>query len=116
MKKLLVVGADWKFRALLRAELRERGYDARGYESLAEAEAELASGELPAALLLALPAGENDLERERIGRWAPHIPVIVVVSGYEEKLPATPKVHVLRHPVRVEDVVAAVVERAGPAS
>jgi len=115
MKKLLVVGADWKFRALLRAELRERGYDARGYESLAEAEAELASGEPPAALLLALPAGESNQQQEQIARWALYLPVILVVAGSEKKLPEAANIRVLRHPVRVEDVVATVVEQAGPA-
>jgi hypothetical protein len=65
--------------------------------------------------LLALPAGGGDQEREQIARWALQIPVILVVAGSEEELPEGANIHVLRHPVRVEEVVAAVVQQAGTA-
>ncbi len=44
---VFVIGRDWKFRALLRAELVEKGFEAMGLESLDEAGRLLASGALP---------------------------------------------------------------------
>ncbi len=44
---VFIVGRDWKFRALLRAELVEKGFEAMGLESLDEAGRLLASGTLP---------------------------------------------------------------------
>ncbi len=44
---VFIIGRDWKFRALLRAELMEKGFEAMGFESLDEAGQLLASGTLP---------------------------------------------------------------------
>ncbi len=44
---VFIIGRDWKFRALLRAELLEKGLEAMGLESLDEAGQLVASGTLP---------------------------------------------------------------------
>lgn len=46
-KIVFIIGRDWKFRALLRAELLEKGLEAMGFESLDEAGQLVGSGTLP---------------------------------------------------------------------
>lgn len=46
-RMIFIIGRDWKFRALLRAELLEKGLDAMGLESLEEAGRLVAAGTLP---------------------------------------------------------------------
>lgn len=114
MKQIWVVSADWKFRALVRAELRERGYEARGYENLTSAAGEVSPGaRLPAALVLDASDADAAIVSEEIGTWARRLPTLVVVSGAQASFRPPAGVHVLRRPVQIDEVVAQVVECAG---
>lgn len=103
MKTILVVGRDWKLRALLRAQLREEGYDALGFETLKDAEGETAGA---AALLF-------DTTEAHPGNWQPvlqslaaQLPVVIVASSDEEVNVAG--AHLLRRPVRIGDIITVV--------
>lgn len=110
MKTILVVGRDWKFRALLRAQLREESYEALGFETLEEAAAELGRGSLlPAALVF-------DTTDSSVAELQPQLAAlaesrragpVLVVAAPQEHIEA-PGLRVLRRPLRLEEVVAAV--------
>lgn len=115
MKEVFVVSADWKFRALVRAELRERGYEARGYESLATAAGDLShEGGFPALLVLDVAEVDPAGACEQVAAWAKDFPVVVVVGAGEATFQPPPGVSVLHRPMRIEEIVARVVESAGP--
>lgn len=115
MKEVFVVSGDWKFRALVRAELRERGYEARGYEGLATAAGDLSpEGGFPALLVLDAADAEAASACEQVASWAKRFPVVVVVGAGEATFQPPPGVSVLHRPMRIEEIVARVVERAGP--
>lgn len=107
MKTVLVAGRDWKFRALLRAQLLEEGFDALGFETLDAAADEIAPAvaaaivfdttDAPAAELAQLPA-----LREKL-------PFLVVASA-GESLPVSEDC-VLRRPLQLGQVIAALKER-----
>ena len=105
MQVILVVGREWKFRALLRAQLREEGYEALAFEILQDAEAELASA---AALVFDTADFKPEEWQAQLQQLAATLPVVVVAGADEpvEILLAC----VLRRPVRLSDIVAAVRE------
>lgn len=103
MKTVLVVGRDWKFRALLRAQLREEGFDALGFETLADATAALTSFAPPPAALIFDTAEVPRTELEQlVGLKAP-CPVVVVAAA-DESITA-PQVRVLRRPVAIGTLI-----------
>jgi len=105
MKTMLVVGRDWKFRALLRAQLREEGYEALAFETLQDAEAERAGA---AALVFDTTDSKPEEWRPLLQSLAASMPVIVV-AGADEAVEVTP-VRVLRRPVRLADIISVVCE------
>ncbi|MFQ5663276.1 MAG: hypothetical protein ACE5HL_05560 [Terriglobia bacterium] len=117
MKTILVVGREWKFRALLRAQLREEGYPALGFATLEEAVVHLASGTPPPAALVfdttEAPAVEMRAELAALAESRRAGPVMVVAAAHEQF--DWPSLHVLRRPLRLGEVVAAVRELAGDA-
>lgn len=116
VKEIWVVSADWKLRALVRAELRERGYEAHGYENLDAAAAELGAGRMPAVLVVDIGEQGAEAIARSLARWAAHAPVVLVTSGTGGELEVPPGVAVLRRPLRVEDVVAVAIAGAGKAA
>lgn len=106
MKTVLVVGRDWKFRALLRAQFREEGYDALGFENLSEASEEISrTAPSPAAVVF----DTTDAMADEIGQLADlaaRLPVLLVASAQEPFEPA--RWRVLRRPVPLSAVVAEV--------
>jgi CheY-like chemotaxis protein len=115
---LLVMPQQWP-RALLRAELRERGYDAAGARDLMEALSERKSAAGPVRLILidqnALAQGDADLLHELVNRLPAHHPgaAVVLLAGTMHKEPEGPWQQVLRRPMSISDIVTAV-QRAVP--
>ncbi len=103
MKTVLVVGREWKFRALLRAQLREEGYEALAFETLEDAEAEQAG-----AAALVFDTTDAGAEWLPALRRLEHLPV-VVVAGAEEWLEIE-RATILRRPLSVGDIVSVVRE------
>ena len=112
MPVVFVIAPDWKLRAMVRAELRERGIDALGMSNAAEAGAYIASGTVPSAVVLeasdSVEAGLESLARR--------VPFVVVASRVQAQLwPRAARL--LRRPVRIGEIVEAVIAvlRDGPA-
>ena len=109
MKTVLVVGRDWKFRALLRAQLREEGFEALGFEGLAEAAAEIASSAPPPAALIFDTGEAPPAELAQLPALAEKFLLLVVASAGE--LLTIPETHILRRPVQLHQLVAALASR-----
>ena len=103
MKVILIVGREWKFRALLRAQLREEGYEALAFETLSDAETTLASA---AALVLDTADFKPEEWQAQLQQLATGMPVLVV-AGADEPV-EIPRARVLRRPVRLADIVSVV--------
>ena len=110
---LLVMPGQWP-RALLRAELRERGYDAAGARDLLEALSEGESAEGPVRLILidqiALAEGDAALLHDLVNRLVANHPgaAVVLLAGTTHKEPEGPWQQVLRRPMSISDIVTAV--------
>ena len=110
---LVVMPAQWP-RALLRAELRERGYDAAGARDLLEALSEDEPAEGPVRLILidqdALTEGDAQLLRDLVHRLVEHHPAatVVLLAGTMHKEPEGPWQQVLRRPMSISDIVTAI--------
>lgn len=105
MPIVFIIARDRSLRTLVRAELRERGVQALGLQSGDEAGARIASGILPSAVVL--EAG--DAVDRGLRSLASRVPFVVVASalGPEIGLQAARQ---LRRPVRVGEIVAAVLD------
>ena len=110
---LVVMPAQWP-RALLRAELRERGYDAAGARDLLEALGESGPAGAPVRLILidqdALAEGDPALLHDLVQRLVEHHPAaaVVLLAGTMHKAPEGPWQQVLRRPMSISDIVTAV--------
>jgi hypothetical protein len=112
MPVVFVIARDWRLRAMVRAELRENGIEAIGMESGTEAGARVASGTLPSVVVL--EAGES--VEPGLESLARRVPFVVVASVVESAVwPRAARL--LRRPVSVGEIVAAVREvlDSGPA-
>jgi DNA-binding response OmpR family regulator len=107
MPAVLVIAKDWKLRTAVQAELRERGIDALEMGSVEAVERVLASGDLPAVVVLEAtgelagePAIQNVLAR---------VPTILIASRTETvQLPQV--AGVFYRPVSVAEIVEKVSE------
>jgi len=90
----------------VRAELREKGIEALGMESLDDAAKAIAAGQMPSAVVLEAGAGAEN--PQALEQWARRVPVIVVASRWDPPLESAAAV--LYRPVRVGDVVARVLQ------
>ncbi|HEX4002410.1 MAG TPA: hypothetical protein VHX36_07150 [Candidatus Acidoferrales bacterium] len=105
MPVVFVIARDWTLRTGVRAELRERGIEALGMDSPADASSAIATGQLPAVVVLeALPelAG-NAAIQALVG----HVPTILIASR-TETVPLPPVDTVFYRPVSVREIVARV--------
>lgn len=106
MKTILVVGRDWKFRALLRAQLREEGFDALGFETLSDAIEELNRTAPPPSVVVFDTTDAAAPEKAQLAGLAERVPVLVLASAQEPLEAAGWRV--LRRPVQLSDVMAEV--------
>jgi DNA-binding response OmpR family regulator len=106
MPTVFVIARDWMLRAGVRAELREQAIDALGMDSLEQAGQALASGEMPAALVIeAVPEVVADPALEPLVK---RVPTVLVAS---RTLAVTlPVDTVLYRPIRIGEIVRRVTE------
>jgi len=104
---VFVIATDWKLRAAVRAELRERAIDALGMDSAEDVGRALAGGAMPAVVVLEANGelGGDAAIQSLVGR----VPTVLVASRTETV--ALPRVAaVFYRPVRIGDIVAKVSE------
>lgn len=106
MPIVFILARDWPLRVLLRAELRERGIQAIGMQTAAEAGTRIASGEVPSVVVLEaserVEAGLESLARR--------VPFVVVASGSERDAWPEGAARVMHRPIRIGEVAKAVIE------
>lgn len=107
MPVVFVIARDWALRAGVRAELREHGIDALGMETAAEAGRVIATGQMPAALVLEALAefADDPAVRNLVAR----VPAVLIASRIET-VPLPPVDTVFYRPVRIDEIVARVRE------
>jgi len=107
MPVVFVIAHDWSLRAGVRAELRERGIEALGMDAAADAGRAIASGQLPAVVVLeAIPELAGDLAIQKL---VERVPTLLIASR-TETVPLPPVDAVFYRPVRVGEIVARVHE------
>jgi hypothetical protein len=107
MPIVFVIARDWVLRTMVRAELRDKRIDAVGMDSAAEAGVRIASGIIPSVVVMEA-SGEVDPALESLAR---HVPFVVVSSAFDSDVwPVHAAARLLRRPVRVAEVIAAVLE------
>jgi DNA-binding response OmpR family regulator len=107
MPVVYVIARDWTLRTAVRAELRETGIDALGMQSPEDVGRVIASGAVPAVVVLEAVA---ELASDpAIQKLVERIPTVLIASRTETvSLPAVAAV--LYRPVRIADVIARVRE------
>jgi hypothetical protein len=102
MPVVFVIATDWKLRAAVRAELRERGIDALGMDSADDVGRGLAGGAMPGVVVLeatAELAGDPAIQGLVV-----RVPTILVASR-TESVPLPRVAAVFYRPVRIGEIV-----------
>ncbi|MGH9804627.1 MAG: hypothetical protein ACRD4D_05600 [Candidatus Acidiferrales bacterium] len=107
MKTVLVVGRGWRFRSLLRAQLFEEGFDARGFESLEQAAGKMAETPPPAVVFDTAEAASAELAQ--LPALSVRLPLLVVASA-GESLPLSDAC-VLHRPLQISQLIEALKNR-----
>lgn len=110
MPAVFVIAEDWALRAGVRAELRERGIEALGMETADDAGAALASNEMPAAIVL--DASAEAAADPAMQKLAESVPTILIASR-TEAAPQLKAAKIFYRPVRIAEIVDAVIELLG---
>ena len=110
MPVVFVIAKNWKLRATVRAELRERGIVALGMDSAEDVGRALAGGAMPAVIVLEANAElDGDLAIQGL---VARVPTVLVASRVETV--ALPRVAaVFYRPVRIGEIVEKVSELLG---
>ena len=107
MPVVFVIARDWSLRTGVRAELRERGVEALGMDAPADAGRAIATGQLPAVVVLeATPDLADD---PGVRKLVESVPTILIASR-TETVPLPPVDTVFYRPVRVGEIVSRVHE------
>ena len=117
--QVLLIGKDWKTRALLRAQLLEEGVDTAAYESLPEAlEASIGEGETPALLIADVgESADPTAEIAQLAHWAKRIPIWVIARrtvADESQFEGRGFEAVLFRPIDVGKLVERIKQRVRP--
>lgn len=110
MPIVFVIAEEWRLRAAVRAELRERGVKALGMETSDDAGRAIAAGEIPSVIVLdaAAAAAPPPALRRLIRR----VPSVLIASRTTSPTLSSNEVvcKVLFRPVQVSEVIAAVLD------
>jgi len=110
MPVVFVIATDWKLRAAVRAELRERGIDALGMDSADDVGRVLAADAMPAVMVL--EANAELAGSPAIQKLVARIPTVLVASR-TETVPVPRVAAVFYRPVRIGEIVLKVSELLG---
>lgn len=111
MPVVFVIAEEWKLRAGVRAELRERGIKALGMENAAEVGGALAEGESPSALVLdANAAAASDPAVQKLVRRVPTVLIVSRTSSIPVVSLKESSRNVILRPVQIGEVVRIVME------
>jgi CheY-like chemotaxis protein len=82
MSQVLLIGKDWRARALLRAQLIEEGLDVEARETASDAAESLERTELLPSLIVADLAASEDpsADVDQLARWAKQTPTWIIAS------------------------------------
>ena len=106
---VFIVARDWPLRALVRAELRQKGIEALGMQMAAEVGTRIAAGMVPSAVVL--EAGEH--VETGMDLLARRVPMVVVASVAGRDVWPKNAAVVLRKPLRIGEVAQAVIQLLG---
>lgn len=107
MPVVYVIGEDWTLRAGVRAELRERGIEALGMETVADVGTALAAGQTPSAIVL--DANSKAASDPAIQNLTGRVPSVVVASRTSTVCLGSAAKTLFR-PVQIREIVVAVLE------
>lgn len=107
MPTVFVISQDWNLRALVRAELREKGVEALGMESVSVAAAAVADGTLPD--LVVVDGFTPEADSAALAEWGRHRPLLFIGSA-TEAIPGMYASAVLLRPIQVGEIVEKVRE------
>ena len=125
MPVVFVIAEEWKLRAGVRAELRERGIKALGMETTDDAGRAIAAGEVPSVVVLdadvldanvldtnVLDANAAATSAAPLRTLLRRVPTVLIASRTTSNAPARDELlgKVLFRPVQVGEIVAAVLE------
>lgn len=105
MPVVFVIARDWILRTAVRAELLEAGIHALGMASPDDAGRALATGQIPALVVVEATAGLAD--DSRIADLVARVQTVLIASR-TERVALPPAAAVLYRPVRIGEVVAKV--------
>jgi DNA-binding response OmpR family regulator len=116
MAQVLLVGKDWKARALLRAQLLEEGLEVEACEQASEAIESLDRNELLPELLIADLSASDDPagEAELLAPWARQVPIWVITSRsliVDKKLKGRGFAMLLFRPIDLGELVEQIKQR-----
>jgi DNA-binding NtrC family response regulator len=82
MSQVILVGKDWTFRALIRAQLLEEGLDVEAYETAGDAaKAIVGRYRLPKLMVADLTSSDDPgTELSQLARWAERFPVWIIAG------------------------------------
>lgn len=116
MPTVFVISREWMFRAGLRAELRERGMEALGMETVDDAARAVAQGTMPTLIVWdaadepPAPADAPPRGLDPLGVLARGVPLVVIASRLLEQPLPQQAVAVLYRPVSIGQVVECVLK------
>lgn len=116
MGRILLIGNEWRLRALLRAQLIEESFEVEALETIEEATQCLAgSRPLPALVIADLSESEQPLGAiKKLGAWTSQVPVWLIASRTtlaEEAVQNRGFEKVFFRPVDLGELVQAIRER-----
>ncbi len=110
MPDVVLIGKEWKLRALLRAQLLEEGIAVEAYETPADAAYAAASG--PALIIADITSSGNpESELESLAHWARFRPTWVVASSVKEGVNPERFERVIYKPLRLGDLISEIEDR-----
>lgn len=118
MTQVVLIGKDWKARALLRAQLIEEGLNVEAYETVNGALESLeGSALLPGLLLADLSASEHpSADIDQLASWTKQVPIWIIASRSvitEGGLQGRGFEVILFRPVDVGELVGQIKQRLG---